>query len=388
MYIYLIAAYAIFASLAALFFWHKARMQKELEAHLKAEVLQAQKLRDEAALEARLARQQLADQVKFSEGVELKLQDTITKLSGDLMNHMLQMHNVQVKEANDHAASKIAHSSSAFTSELVKLQGVIEGLMHQVNFSKDSVDQIKNALLSPCSAGQLAEITMENILNSSGLKQGIDYFLQHTLTDDENRILRPDAIVRLPGQHLLVIDAKSSQFFLRDEGQLAKSMNAHLKSLGSKAYAAQAMESFGAHHAITLMFLPTEHAVEKVMNADCGFMERAWAQSVYLVGPCGLMNLLSIARLKITDQMRLENYQEIMKQINELLGAIATMSEHATKVGTSLHSAILNYDRFAASFNRTFMARVRQIQKLSNGNLNHGNTLQRYQVTSSNTNEI
>ena len=128
----------------------------------------------------------------------------------------------------------------------------------QVTTNKDAVDVIERALSNPANAGFAAETVLENTLKSFGLTAGIDFVLQQTFGSEDGSRVRPDAIVFLPADSVLVIDSKASKFLLElaqveDEAaeaaiyeKLSSTMNQHLKSLASKNYRMAVQSDFRA----------------------------------------------------------------------------------------------------------------------------------------------
>jgi DNA recombination protein RmuC len=255
--------------------------------------------------------------------------------------------------------------------------------------SKDTVDVIKNSLLSPAGAGKLAEITLENILKSSGLRSNLDFSIQHTIAGEDSSKLRPDALIFLPSNNIMVVDAKASKFLVEDADstKLAKTMNLHLRSLSSKEYSENVVRTRNEKtgNIITLMFLPTEHAVEKIIEADREFMNKAWKANIFPVGPAGLMNMLSFAKFQISEQLVIQNHQKIIEEVGKLIGSVVSLAEHSTKLGNNIQSIVGNYDKFAASFNHNFLSKARNISRLGVEGTDKKLTkpLERYQIVSS-----
>jgi DNA recombination protein RmuC len=312
-------------------------------------------------------------------------------LSHSISNQLIEIHKKEVGEARKQSEERIVKSTESFNNELQKVASLVGALNKDVESSKSIVDNLKNALLSPSSTGMLAEVTLENLLKNSGLKKDIDYSMQHSFEGDEKNRLRPDVVIFLPEDSVLVVDAKSSQFLMNsdDDAELAKSMNNHLKNLINKEYTQELERSMSRkkqnfRRVSSVMFLPTEQALERLAKADISFMQKAWNSNIYPVGPAGLMNILSIARMHIGEKMRIDNYEKIINEINSLISSISIISEHAFKLGNSVSSVVNNYDKFAASFNRNLVSKVGNLKNLGTGN-NSKNTklLERYQLVTS-----
>ena len=69
--------------------------------------------------------------------------------------------------------------------------------------------RLSNALVGEAQVrGNWGEMALERILELSGLRKGVDYESQVTLSGEDGERLRPDVIVRLPGERDIVIDSK------------------------------------------------------------------------------------------------------------------------------------------------------------------------------------
>ncbi|HJD57666.1 MAG TPA: DNA recombination protein RmuC [Rickettsia endosymbiont of Ceroptres masudai] len=337
--------------------------------------------------------QTIKDSEKIREESFASAKAALFDLGKDLSKQLIEIHKMENNAARELAEKNIATASGKFNSEFERLITMVGALNKDIEQSKGTVDLIKQSLLSPIGAGLLAEITLENILKSSGLRPNLDFIMQYVLTTTDSGKLRPDALILLPSGNLMVIDSKASKFLVDEQdnsGNLSKTMNYHLKSLANKDYAENILTNLNKkdqsfNNVITLMFLPTEQAVEKVIAADPEFLQKAWSCNIFPVGPAGLMNMLSLAKFQITDHRRSENYKVIIEEVRKLLSSIGTMADYFQKIGNNLHNMVTNYDKFAASFNRNFMSRVKNIHKLGidSGNKAMPAALERYQIVSS-----
>lgn len=319
-------------------------------------------------------------------------------LSRELSSQLIEIHKRETAESRKLSEENVKLATDKFNSEFERIVGMIGALKNTIDRSEDTVELIRTSLLSPSGAGKLAEITLENILKASGLKNGLDFLTQYNFTNEDNNKLRPDAVIFLPGDNIMVIDAKASKFLIDEPDnpeKLAKTMNFHLKSLASKDYAknmkfanssASSSDDLGENtgingknkrtdsgikktrakyaNIITLMFLPTEHAIEKITQTDHEFLTKAWKLNIFPVGPAGLMNMLSFARFQIAENAMMHNNLEIIEEVKKLINSVLFLAEHSMKLGANISSLVNNYDKFAGSFNRNFLSRVKNIGHL------------------------
>ncbi|MEQ1496801.1 MAG: DNA recombination protein RmuC, partial [Novosphingobium sp.] len=184
--------------------------------------------------------------------------------------------------------------------------GQLTGLIQSV---RDGQEQVKaeaarlgNSLTNaPKARGRWGERALQNVLEQCGLSEHTDFSLEHSLDTDEGR-LRPDAIVHVPGQKKLVIDAKVSlnayqaAFECSDDAERkrhldlhARSMRGHIQTLAAKGYQSQFEEAPD----YVVMFVPGEHFVAAALEHDPELWDFAFHNKVLLATPT---NLVAIAR--------------------------------------------------------------------------------------------
>lgn len=343
----------------------------------------------------------IADFDKMRADSQAATRSALFDLGNELSKQLIDIHKKENQQSREDSEKRIQETTDKFNNEFERLVSMIGSLNKEISQSKSTVDLIKNSLLSPSGAGQLAEITLENLLKNSGLRKGVDFSIQYSTVEYESKKLRPDAVIFLPSDNLMVIDAKSSKYLIdnQESGELnknvlARSMNIHLKTLLDKNYGEAVLASVGRKKVsmvITLMFLPSEHAIEKIMEADPEFLNKAWVNNIFPVGPAGLMNMLSFAKFQITEQLMFENHKLIIEEVKKLLGSVANLTEYSSKLGSTIQSLVNNYDKFAASFNRNFLVRAKAVSRLgvdigsSKGEKIIAEPLARYQIVTSGT---
>jgi DNA recombination protein RmuC len=347
--------------------------------------------------ELHYSQNQLKDFEQTKKDAFMAAQQNFNEVSQNLTKQLLEMQKQETKANLDLTEQAINKAVNNVKVDFEKISNMVVTLNSELQGAKVTHEAIKKSLLSPVATGQLAEITLVNILTSAGLQNNIDFFVQNSVSTEDNVRLRPDVILSLP-DHILIIDAKSSKFFTDFESQeqqseanrleenLVKSMLNHIKSLSSKDYAQVIISS--AHfnkeqkaNITTIMFLPTESFIEKLINYDNQFLTKAWAAGVFPVGPAGLMNLLLLAKRRISEQNKLANYQEILIEVQKLLDATEVIFDHSMRVGSNIQTLVGSYDKFSASFNRNFLGKVEKLKKMGLTTKNNNRlVLKRYHV--------
>ena len=280
---------------------------------------------------------------------------------------------------------KEAESINQKTTE--SFQAILQSvatLNDRVSKSAGTVDTLWRTLASPGTAGNFSEFGLENTFKRYGLEPGRDFVTQYSVSGETSGSkLRPDAVVFLPGNNLLVIDSKASKFFLElaeVEGtpqeterleQLKRTMQEHLRSLASKGYKDAVREYYNTSglkekpgHILTVMFIQSEAAIEKIYKADPTFRQKAEEQEIILSGPTGLAGLMSFARYDINSERQLKNQETIMEEISKLLSSLEIVVSHAIKLGKGIESTANHYNRFTKSVNGNLLPKARRIHNL------------------------
>ena len=222
---------------------------------------------------------------------------------------------------------------------------------------------------APKARGRWGERALQNLLEQCGLAQHTDFLMEHSVSTEEGR-LRPDAIVRIPGGKVLVIDSKVSlnayqqAFEATDEDARARaladhvrSMRNHVQTLGAKSYQSQ----FDDAPDYVVMFVPGEHFVAAALEADPDLWNFAFDKRVLLATPTNLVaNARTVAQVWRQDGLAKEA-QEIGRMGAELYDRLATAAEHLKRVGGGLESAVNNYNKFVGSFERNVLSSGRRL---------------------------
>ncbi|MFC0587864.1 DNA recombination protein RmuC [Novosphingobium aquiterrae] len=254
--------------------------------------------------------------------------------------------------------------------------GQLTGLIHSMRDGQEAVRaeaaRLGNSLTNaPKARGRWGERALQNVLEQCGLSEHTDFDLEHSLDTEEGR-LRPDAIVHVPGQKKLVIDAKVSlnayqaAFECSDDAERkrhldlhARSMRNHVQTLGAKGYQSQ----FADAPDYVVMFVPGEHFVSAALEHDPELWDFAFHNKVLLATPTNLVAIArTVAMVWKQDQLAREAV-EIGKAGAELYDRLATASEHLRGVGAGLDRAVRKYNDFVGSFERNVLTSGRRLRE-------------------------
>ena len=179
----------------------------------------------------------------------------------------------------------------------------ISGLrMLNEKMSQEAIN-LTNALKQDTKAqGNWGELILESILEKSGLVKDREFFIQHSLKNEEGKTMRPDVVIDLPGNKKIIIDSKVSlkayeQLINAEEkaGQNTAlkahliSIKNHIDGLASKNY--HNLYQIASPDFV-LMFVPIETAFSIAINKDKELYAYAFNKNIVIVTPSTLLATL------------------------------------------------------------------------------------------------
>ena len=311
-------------------------------------------------LRSRRAQQELLS--ARTEGRE-QLQEMLTAEFRNLATEVLEQ---KTSQLNDHSQQQLGYLLSPFKENLELFRKRVEEI-HTVQVESSGslrqqlsqLSQLNNQLSTDAQnlasalqgksqrRGAWGELILERTLELSGLERGREFETQVTTTDR----LRPDAVIYLPEDRIIVVDSKVSLIDYErscnalEESERQQSLSAHaaavrthIKSLSEKGYP----DLFpGKTPEMTMMFLPIEPAFGAALTADPQLFEFAFSHRIILVTPSTLLAALRT----------IHNFWKVEKQTKNVL--------EIARLGGVLH------DRFIDFVNDLLNARSQLAKALS-----------------------
>lgn len=346
--------------------------RQDLEAARQAEKLALQKLEQAEHYKHEREKERQEFEKTARSSVMTIAQEVSSKLLADHKREALEVKDAYKKEKQEEN-QKIREYLTQLNERLFKNEEVAQETRKQN-------DILWRTFSSPSSTGRLAEVGLENLLKNMGLMAGSDYAMQYTVGSGEGSGLRPDCVIKLPNNRVVVIDCKASKHVLAiaeaqdsesEEVQNQKflsTMKEHLKALARKDYVnAIQQESFlskremSAAQIVNVMYLPSSAAVELLYKLDPDLIDRSEKQGIILIGPGMLHGLIYLVSKEISDERKLENQERIIHEVEKLLGALAATFGHIGKVGDNLRTLTANFSKISGSFNRQVAPKLRNL---------------------------
>jgi DNA recombination protein RmuC len=214
------------------------------------------------------------------------------------------------------------------------------------------------ALRKPNARGQWGQMQLRNVVELAGMLRHCDFNEQSSMAGDE-RTLRPDLVVNLPGGKHVVVDAKAplqgvlDAYQARDETEReqhlkdhARLLRKHVKALADKAYWA----GMDTAPDMVVMFLPGEHLYSSALESDPALIEDAMGRRVLIATPTILLALLHSVAYGWQQERVAESAQEISELGRELHTRLVKLSTLLSKLGTRLNSAVTAYNETIGSY--------------------------------------
>ena len=203
--------------------------------------------------------------------------------------------------------------------------------------------------------GDWGEMLLKQLLEKSGLEEGVNYVLQATENADGSKIkseeggqLRPDALFYLPEGKNLIIDSKVSLTAYTDYMNASAedkevALSAHLRSIKShidelvrKDYTKYVENSAD----FVMMFVPNEGAYLAALNADKDLWESAYKRHVVIISPTHLISVLKLMYQLWMRDKQTKNALKIADETGKLydkfvgfVGDLEEIGKHIDKAG-------------------------------------------------------
>lgn len=287
----------------------------------------------------------LANEILQRKGEDFKQQSSqsllqlLQPLQADMKGFRDKVESIHTEELKQRAELK---------TELINLQ--------KLNFAiTDQAARLTNALQGQKKTqGNWGELMLENVLENSGLRAGVDYQREVSFHTDDGR-RRPDVIIYLPQQKHLVIDAKTSlAAYTRyvnaeqdDERQLAlrqhcQAVQDRILELADRNY--YQLNGLNSPE-VVFMFIPVESAYVEALKQQPLLYQQALERNVLVATPTTLLTSLNIVRQLWRFEDQNKHSAELASRAEKFYAKLTGFLESMQGVGKQLDRARESYDK-------------------------------------------
>jgi DNA recombination protein RmuC len=219
--------------------------------------------------------------------------------------------------------------------------------------------------------GRWGEIQLRRVVELAGMIQYCDFTEQETVAHEDGRI-RPDVIVRLPGNRTIVVDAKvpfeafyesisttDDAIRLERLKEHARLLRTHIVALSRKSY----WEAVQPTPEFVLLFLPGESFYSAALEQDPKLIEDGINQKVIIATPTTLIALLKAISYGWQQEQRAANADEVGKLGKELYDRLRTFLAHFSDIGKNLDRALESYNKGVGSLEARVLVTARKFKE-------------------------
>ena len=334
----------------------KATLNDELNKKLESQVAEQEKLTKQMQEKFENLANKILDQksAKFTESNKENIKSLLEPLDKDIRNFRKKVEDIHEKDLSQQASLKefLGHLQLA-----------------QAQLSEDARNLTTALKGDSKKQGDWGEFILERTLEASGLIKGLEFSMQESFDRQ-----RPDAIIRLPEDRAIVVDAKVSltayeRSIGTNEEDLKKqalkehlqSLKKHVDELSDKDYSA--IEEINTPDFV-LLFIPIEPAFGAALTQDPDLYQYAFERKIVLVTSSTLMaTIKTVANLwKLEKQNK--HAHDIARRAGLLYDKFVGFLSSIEDIGKALGKASDAHDKAVSQLSTGPGNLIGQVEKL------------------------
>lgn len=230
---------------------------------------------------------------------------------------------------------------------------------------------LAGSLQSSAVRGTWGEAQLRRVVEHAGMLRHVDFEEQSRVVNAQGAAVRPDLVVRLPGERRLVIDAKVPlSAFLRAQGEAvaphereallrehAQALRRHVDALSAKEY----WSAFPTAPELVVAFLPADAVLAAALTADPALYDDAQSRRVVLASPATLLALLRTVAYAWRQDALADDARELLALGQQLYARLGTLGQHTATLGASLRRSVDSYNAFVGALESRVLVTARRM---------------------------
>lgn len=316
-----------------------------------------------------------AQQVRFNE--------TLEKVTAQLKNATDEMLKQRQKEFEESSNANLGQIVNPLRETIDKMKVAMnDNTIQQTKMSSEMKTNIEYMMKQSAAAqrsaeeltrvfkhgskvqGDWGETVLNELLESQGLTEGIQYDTQAVIRDingnavktEDGNIMRPDVILHLDQRREVIIDSKVSLTAFMDYANAededdrqrflkahVESIQKHVKELSVKDYSSY-IQPPKVKMDYVIMFVPHTGALWTALKAQPDLWRKAMDKNVFIADEQTLFAALRIINMTWTQIAQAQNHEKVYALANEMLDRVGQFMKKYQALGKALDSATKAYD--------------------------------------------